>query len=170
MIVSKQGVQEPQECSLFLILFFNISWICIELAKPKMQILTPVCYGVFPAGYGHIWSLRLEMVTTASKRCDSPQVLCTQPKLTFFSQVQNQTRGGAVNNNGTDGNWGQCFFRFYELSVNHTISAIFTLWEVCKMKSYNMLTVEAKVFTSDRSLELTLFTVKDHSLVLRFPS
>lgn len=58
-----------------------------------MQILTPVCYGVFPAGYGHIWSLRLEMVTTASKRCDSLQVLCTQPKLTFFSQVQNQKRG-----------------------------------------------------------------------------
>ena len=31
-----------------------------------------------------------------------------------------------------------------------------------------MLTVEAKVFTSDRSPELTLFTVKDHSLVLCF--
>ena len=59
-----------------------------------MQILTPVCYGVFLAEYGHIWSLCLEMVTTASKRCDSLQVLCTQPKLTFFSQVQNQKRGG----------------------------------------------------------------------------
>ena len=59
-----------------------------------MQILTPVCYGVFPAGYGHIWSLRLEMVTTASKRCDSLQVLCTQPKLTFSPKFRIKKGGG----------------------------------------------------------------------------
>lgn len=94
MAVSKHGVQEPQECSLFLTLFFIIFCMCISLAKPNMQILTPVCYGVFPAGYGHIWSLRLVMVTTASKRCDSLQVLYTQPKLTFFSQVQNKKSWG----------------------------------------------------------------------------
>ena len=81
------------------------------------------------------------------KRCDSLQVLCTPPKLTFFSQVQNQKSWGVVvNNNGTDGNWGQCFFRFCELSVNDTISAIFTLREVCRMKSYNMLTVGSQGF------------------------
>ena len=59
-----------------------------------MEILTPVYYGVFPDGYGHIWSLCLEMVTSASKRCDSLQVLCIQPKFTFFFQVQNQKEGG----------------------------------------------------------------------------
>lgn len=87
------------------------------------------------------------------------------PSLPFSSKFRIKKRG--VNNNGTDGNWGQSFFRFYELSVNHTISAIFNLWEVCKMKSYNMLTIEAKV---RQVPELTLFTVKDHSLVLCFPS
>lgn len=42
------------------------------------------------------------------------------------------------------------FFRFFELSVNYTIFAIFNPWEVCKMKTYNMLTVEVKIFPTER--------------------
>lgn len=85
------------------------------------------------------WPLPLKDVTLY--RC-----YIHSPSLPFSPKFRIKKVGGGVNNNGTDGNWGQCFFRFYELSVNDTISAIFTLWEVCRMKSYNMLTVGSQGF------------------------
>lgn len=49
----------------------------------------------------------------------------------------------------THGNWGHNSFRFSELCVNSTTSTIFDPWEACKMKNYNLLTVEAKVFVTE---------------------